>query len=318
MPGWKFDPVHCASMTFGPPRVDVTALVESKRLSSGSCFDNRDPWLKSFTTLSSDEASALAERHPRVTRRRSRRGEVTCGAHQSPDCPHRSRVSSRPKRARAPLTWSGQSVTHALHRNVQAAWHSRDSKPNLCRTYTRGNGGPRGFSARHTLATASNRKLDEGRMTRKNWSRTAQHRRAMRGRRCVGIHSGVDGVGRRSECRDPGKTRRAPGTGQGHRMAGRRWVASEPLLNSERMGSSTRHRAPCVLGLPIAECPCPRPTCLTERRLPARLSSAGALLKWGRFSPTQPVLIASRFLRSLSFSEQVREPDQSAHPIATG
>ena len=151
--------------------------------------------MKSLTTLGSDEASAFAERHPRVSERRSRREEVTCGAHQGFDLATEFRVISNPKRSRTLLTCSGQSVTHALHRNVQAAWHSRDSETNLCRTYTRGNGGPHAIFARHALATMSKSKLDEGRMTCRSWSSTAQHRRAMRRRRWARIHSGVDGIG---------------------------------------------------------------------------------------------------------------------------
>ena len=36
MAGWMFDPVHCAGMTIGPPRVDVAALIELERLLSGA------------------------------------------------------------------------------------------------------------------------------------------------------------------------------------------------------------------------------------------------------------------------------------------
>ena len=36
MAGWMFDPVHCAGITSGAPRVDVAALIELARLLSGA------------------------------------------------------------------------------------------------------------------------------------------------------------------------------------------------------------------------------------------------------------------------------------------
>lgn len=116
-------------------RLPFTAadLTDRTRLTpnTGSCFDCRYSWLKSPTTLGSDEASALAERDPRLTRRRSRCREVTCGAHQTPDPPPEFSVSSDPKRTRPLLTRSGQSVTYALHRKLRP--HSTRVIPN--RTY---------------------------------------------------------------------------------------------------------------------------------------------------------------------------------------